>query len=825
MDKNSILKLGVERTGVKDDSLFVAQKSGHQVRNGFVLSEQFCKGYAESEYASEYQNEIFNVVKKLEKHEKLVFGFEKKPLFLSLKLDCKYNIGGLKEVYNIGINDRILENCDEDVGKQYLQFIKFYAVNVCGHNEEEYKYKDEDSVLIKIEEFKQKFFQIENKPFPQDERKQLIDIIKAFINYFNSDRFVAMRKFYNFKSEDFVSLIIQSQSNIIKVFGEIVSRDKDKALNQVEGFIEQDFKTIKISENYDFGQIAKFNKIALDCEKKFKDAVKINFSFIDNDLYIEKIQKQKLSSKAQLKMIAELLKKKVITNEEAIERVDKSMINSYLHTCLDEEETKKASKLCKGIPSSIGGGSGRICLTIEKAKEFVSQNENAILVCNETSPKDIEYLKHLQGVVMINGGVTSHASVLARTIRKPCVVNCKDVKIEDKKIYFASEMLKEGDFISIDGENGQIYKGQIKVIDGGDEAQELKYILGIANKLSVMKVKVNADNFADALKAIHFGAGGIGLCRTEHMFFDANRINSVRKMILATDEQERKQALEEMLKMQKEDFIKIFEVAGTLPVTIRFIDPPLHEFLPKTQEEIVDYAKSTNINEDEIKNKLSLLKEFNPMMGHRGCRLLVTYPDIAKMQTQAVIEAAMVVENKLNIKIIPQVMIPLIGDVKEFNFIKEIVRQKADEIIKNNQSHFEYKVGAMIELPRACLLADKIAKECDFLSFGTNDLTQMVYGFSRDDSDKFLGEYQAKDIFETNPFKTLDKVGVGGFIKIACQKAREVKKDIEIGVCGEHGGDEKSIEFFFQNNINYVSCSLYRVPNAIVSCAKVAIKK
>lgn len=825
MEKRLILKLGVDGTGYVADSLFVAKKSGQEIRDGFILTSQFCKKCLDEEFSKEYQEEILNLVEDFEKKEKLIFGCEKNPLFISIKTDYCFDVGGLAEVFNIGLNDNIIEKSGEDLRKEYLEFIKFYAVKVCGHSEKEYRYKEEDSYLIKIEEFKEKFFKLENRHFPQDAKKQLIDIVNALLNYFNSNRMIALRKLYNISGDDFISLIIQSQTEAIKVRGSLSSRDKQSAINKVDGIINHSEKQTHISENYDFEQIAKFNKIASVCEKKFKNAVKINFSLINNKFFVEKIEKEKLSLRAQLKMIAFLLKEKILSKEEAIERTNASMINAYLHNSLDEREKQNAEKLAGGLPVSFGGGSGKICLTTQKAKEVIGRGESAILVCDDISPRDIENMKNLQGVVSINGGVTSHASVLARTMGIACIVSCKDVRIEGEKVYFSNRELMEGDYISLDGESGLVYNGDIKVCKAGEDDEELLYLLKVASSLSKMKVKANADNFIDAQKALNFGAEGIGLCRTEHMFFNKNRINVVRQMILASNVQERQKAIFQMQNMQKEDFIKIFEVAGLSPVTIRFLDPPLHEFLPKNEEDIKEFSKLNNIDEEEVKNKISSMREFNPMMGHRGSRLLVSYPEIALMQTQAVIEACIVVMSKTKTKVVPQIMIPLIGDDKEFKFVKNLVCQKADEIIKNNNVDLEYKVGAMLEVPRACLIADKIAKESDFFSFGTNDLTQMVYGVSRDDGDKFLKYYIEKGIFKFNPFKSLDRDGVGEFMKIACEKAREVKSNLQFGVCGEQGGDGKSIDFFYENKIDYVSCSPYTVPMAIISCAKVAIKE
>ena len=497
-----------------------------------------------------------------------------------------------------------------------------------------------------------------------------------------------------------------------------------------------------------------------------------------------------------------------------------------LHPVFDINELKNSKIIATGLAASPGAASGKLCFTAEDAvKLFKDGEKNLILVRLDTSPEDIEGMHIVNGILTIRGGMTSHAAVVARGMGKCCISGCSELTIDTANKTLTTKdniVFNELDYISLDGTAGNVYKGEIKTVET-EMSQDFTTFMNWVDEIKTMKIRANADTKLDAEIAIKYGAEGIGLCRTEHMFFKEDRIFEMRKMIIAETKEQREEALENILPMQREDFEQIFEVMDGFPVTIRFLDPPLHEFLPKTDEEINELAKELKIDFKAIKEHINSLHEFNPMMGHRGCRLAITYPEIAIMQTKAVIEAAINVKNK-GINVIPEIMIPLIGDINELKYIKEIVEKTAIEVIKNNNTTLEYTIGTMIEIPRAALTADEIAKEAEFFSFGTNDLTQMTYGFSRDDSTKFLNEYYEKGIFKIDPFKTLDTIGVGKLIQTAIVLARSTNKDIKLGLCGEHGGDPLSIEFCHNIGLNYVSCSPYRIPIARLAAAQAKIK-
>ncbi|MBR1454773.1 MAG: pyruvate, phosphate dikinase, partial [Lachnospiraceae bacterium] len=568
-----------------------------------------------------------------------------------------------------------------------------------------------------------------------------------------------------------------------------------------------------------------FTKICNILEKNYRDMQDMEFTIEDKKLYMLQTRNGKRTARAALKIACDLVKEGMRTEKEAVAMIDPRNLDTLLHPTFDADAVKKNPPIGKALAASPGAAAGQIVFTADDAKAWAAKGKKVVLVRLETSPEDIEGMKAAEGILTVRGGMTSHAAVVARGMGKCCVSGCSDIVMNEAKKEFtlAGKTFKEGDLLSIDGSNGAIYAGKIPTVEA-QIAGEFGTIMKWADKYRRLTVRTNADTPRDAKKGRELGAEGIGLCRTEHMFFEGNRIDTFREMICADTVEGREKALAKLEPMQEGDFEAIYEALEGYPVNIRFLDPPLHEFVPKEKEDIEKLAKSQGKTVEEIESIIEGLKEFNPMMGHRGCRLAVTYPEIAAMQTRAVIKAAIKVTKKHpKWKIVPEIMIPLTGDVKEFKFVKNIVVENADKLIKDSGVKLKYKVGTMIEIPRAALTADAIGKEAAFFSFGTNDLTQMTYGFSRDDAGKFLDDYYDKKIFENDPFAKLDQVGVGALVKMAVNLGRSANKDLHIGVCGEHGGDPSSVEFFHNAGLDYVSCSPFRVPIARLAAAQAAI--
>jgi pyruvate,orthophosphate dikinase len=552
----------------------------------------------------------------------------------------------------------------------------------------------------------------------------------------------------------------------------------------------------------------------------------MEFTIEKGKLFMLQTRNGKRTAAAALKIASDLVTQGMITEEEAIMKVEPKQLDQLLHPTFDPKAIEDAKVIAKGLPASPGAATGKICFNSEDVVKLVKDTEeNVILVRLETSPEDIEGMNAASGILTGCGGMTSHAAVVARGMGRCCIAGCSDIKIYTEEKYFVDiygQKHFEGEFISLDGSTGNVYNGEILTIDSLVN-EDFSLIMSWADKVRTLKVRTNADIPKDAKRAREFGAEGIGLCRTEHMFFEVNRISAVREMIVSRTESQRKIALNKLLPMQRGDFEEIFKEMTGLPVTVRLLDPPLHEFLPNEDEDITNLAEEMNISFYELKQIISSLKEFNPMMGHRGCRLAVTYPEIAEMQTRAIIEAAVNVTN-LGFEVIPEIMIPLIGDERELKYVKNVVVKTAESVLSDLKANIQYKVGTMIEVPRAAIIADILAEEAEFFSFGTNDLTQMTYGFSRDDSENFLDDYYEKKIFEQNPFAKIDVVGVGRLVEMAVSLGRQKRPDIKLGICGEHGGDPSSIEFCNSVGLEYVSCSPYRVPIARLAAAQAVIK-
>ena len=568
-----------------------------------------------------------------------------------------------------------------------------------------------------------------------------------------------------------------------------------------------------------------FKEVCKILEDHYKDMQDMEFTVEHGKLYMLQTRNGKRTAKAALKIACDLVDEGMRTEEEAVSMIDPRNLDTLLHPQFEDKALKEAKPIGKGLGASPGAASGQIVFSAEDAEKWAEKKKKVILVRLETSPEDITGMKVAQGILTVRGGMTSHAAVVARGMGSCCVSGCGDIKINEAKKEFelGGKKFHEGDVISIDGTTGNIYDGEIKTVDA-TIAGEFGRVMEWADKFRKLGVRTNADTPKDTAKAVELGAEGIGLCRTEHMFFDEERIFNIRKMILAETTEEREAALDKLIPYQKGDFKAMYKVLKDLPMTVRYLDPPLHEFLPKEDEEIKALAKDMGVTEAALRAKCDELHEFNPMMGHRGCRLAVTYPEIAKMQTRALMEAAIEVKEEDGYNIVPEIMIPLVGEVKELKFVKDIVVEVAEQVKKEKKSNMKYHIGTMIEIPRAALTADEVAKEAEFFSFGTNDLTQMTFGFSRDDAGKFLGSYYETKIYESDPFQKLDQVGVGKLVKMGVELGKQTRPDIKLGICGEHGGDPSSVEFCHNVGLNYVSCSPFRVPIARLAAAQAAIK-
>ena len=697
---------------------------------------------------------------------------------------------------------------------------------------------DDLKEIVKM--FKDLYKKAQGEEFPQDPQVQLIEAVKAVFRSWDNDRANVYRRMHDIPYEWGTAVNVQSM-----VFGNMgedsgtgvaFSRNPATGENKLYGEylmnaqgedVVAGIRTplpISTLKKQNPKVYAEFENIAKTLEKHNRDMQDMEFTIEKGKLYMLQTRNGKRTAKAALKVAVDLVKEKMITEQEALMMLDPKQLDALLHPQFDPTALKKAKVIAEALPASPGAASGKICFTAEKAKEM-GKKEKVVLVRLETSPEDIEGMAASQGILTARGGMTSHAAVVARGMGTACVAGCSAIKFaEDEKSFeLAGKKYVEGDVISFDGSTGKIYDGAIAT-EPATISGEFATIMKWADKYRALQVRTNADNPKDAKNAFNFGAEGVGLCRTEHMFFEADRIPAVREMIVSTTVEERKKALAKLLPMQKKDFKGIYKAMEGKAVTIRFLDPPLHEFLPHEDSEIRALAKEMGLSFARLKQTVVSLHEFNPMMGHRGLRLAVTYPEIAEMQTQAVIEAAIEVNKENGYKIVPEIMIPLTCDAKEFKYVRDIVANKADEIIAKKGVKLTYKIGTMIEIPRAALTADEVAKYAEFFSFGTNDLTQMTYGFSRDDAAKFLDVYYSKKIFESDPFARLDQKVVGKLVKMAADLGKQTRPDIKLGICGEHGGDPSSVEFCHNVGLTYVSCSPYRVPIARLAAAQANIK-
>lgn len=840
---------------------------GLPVPMGFTVTTEACnKYYINNETISlDVETEIFEHIKSLENKTLKYFGNPENPLLVSVRSGARASMPGMMDtILNLGLNDNVVEGLYKITNNKrfaydsYRRFIQMFADVVKGYpkssferlldeikNEKKAKFDTdlnaEDMVEV-TDKFKQLYKSIANEDFPQDPKKQLIEAVTAVFRSWNNERAKIYRKMNDIPSSWGTAVNVQEMvyGNMGNDCGTGVAFTRNPATGENKLYGEylinaqgedvvagirtpQPISTLKevMPEIY-----LQFEKIAKILEQHYRDMQDMEFTIEKGKLYMLQTRNGKRTATAAIKIAVDLVKEHMISKEEALLKVEPKQLEQLLHPNFDMEDLKSAKAIATGLAASPGAGTGKIYFDAKDISLAKKRGEDTILVRLETSPEDIQGMNDANGILTIRGGMTSHAAVVARGMGRCCICGCGDININEELKTITTkdgQTFREGDYISLDGTTGIVYGKQIKTVDP-EISGDFETFMSWADEVRKLKIRANADTPKDAFQAYKFGAEGIGLCRTEHMFFEKERIFNFRKMICADNIESREEALENILPYQRSDFEGLFRTMKSLPVVIRYLDPPLHEFLPHTDEEITMLAKSLNMSFEALKNRVTSLKEFNPMMGHRGCRLAITYPEIARMQTRAVIEAAINVK-KEGINVTPEIMVPLIGDINEFKYVKNIVCEVADNIIKEENVDLKYEVGTMIETPRAAITADKIATESEFFSFGTNDLTQLTYGFSRDDASKFLNDYYDKKIFEIDPFEKIDQEGVGELVKIAVEKGRSVRPNISLGICGEHAGETSSIEFCNRVGLDYVSCSPFRVPTARLAAAWAVINE
>ena len=852
--------------GGKGANLAEMTRIGLPVPPGFTITTQACNDYYENNKTikQEIIDQIEEKLSSLEKDLNKQLGSEENPLLVSVRSGAVISMPGMMDtILNLGLNDKTVialakaTNNERFAYDSYRRFIQMFSdvamevpkykfENVLDNYKEENNFKFDTDLTCEhlksiVEEYKAIYKKEVGEDFPQDPKKQLMLAVEAVFKSWNNPRAIVYRRLNDIDNNLGTAVNIQSMvfGNMGDTSGTGVAFTRDPATGEnkllgeylinaqgedvVAGIrTPQPIDTLKevMPEIY-----KQFIDTVKTLEHHYKDMQDVEFTIENGRLFFLQTRNGKRTAASAINVAVDLVEEGLITKEEAIMRIEPKQLDQLLHPKFEDKALKEATVLTKGLPASPGAGSGKIYFSAEDALEASKTGEKVILVRQETSPEDIEGMVCSEGILTARGGMTSHAAVVARGMGKCCVAGCGEIKVDEvaKEVRKDDLVLKEGDFISLDGSTGIVYLGDVaksKAAMTGNFEKLMNWVDETRN----MKVRTNADNPRDAKAAVDFGAEGIGLCRTEHMFFDEDRIPAVRKMILSNTVEDRVEALDKLLPMQQQDFVDIYKVMGDRPVNIRLLDPPLHEFLPHDDETINELAKDMNIPAKEIRKRIVDLSEFNPMLGHRGCRLAVTYPEIAVMQTKAIINAAIEV-NKYGLNVQPEIMIPLVGAINEFRNVKNTIVETANKIIEENNVDLKYTVGTMIEIPRACLIADEIAREADFFSFGTNDLTQMTFGYSRDDAGKFLNEYVDKEILEKDPFQTLDQDGVGKLVKMAATLARQEKGDnIKLGICGEHGGDPSSVEFCYKTGLNYVSCSPYRIPIARLAAAQATIK-
>ncbi len=856
-----------ELLGGKGANLAEMMNLGMPVPYGFTVTTEACNQY----YADDEKisvgiiAEIMNHLRDLEEESGKEFGSPENPLLVSVRSGARASMPGMMDtILNLGLNDEVVEglatltNNPRFAYDSYRRFIQMFADVVMGLSKAKFETVideikeakhvkldtelDTDDLKLMVKKFKEFYREQLHDDFPTDPKEQLILAVEAVFKSWENPRAQYYRKMNDIPSSWGTAVNVQMMvfGNMGETSGTGVAFTRNPATgeNKLYGeFLmnaqgEDVVAGIRTPQTIDHLKdimpkaYEQFVDITKKLENHYKDMQDMEFTIENEKLFMLQTRNGKRTASAALKIACDMVAEGLLTKEEAILNVDPSQLDALLHPTFDGAALKDAQVITRGLPASPGAATGKVVFNAEDAKRAANAGHRVVLVRLETSPEDIEGMAAAQGVLTVRGGMTSHAAVVARGMGTCCVSGCGDIKVNEEEKYFTVNGLKftENDYISLDGSTGNVYGEEVRTVPA-KIVGDFETFMSWADEFRKLKVRTNADTPRDAKKAYEFGAEGIGLVRTEHMFFDGDRIKAIREMIVSKTVEQREKALAKLLPMQRGDFEKIYEAMHGLPVTIRYLDPPLHEFLPTEEEDIIALANEMNMGVADLKTVISNLHEFNPMMGHRGCRLAISYPEIAKMQTQAVIEAAINVnERKPHYHIVPEIMIPLVGDKNELAYVKKIVKETADQIIADKGVELTYKVGTMIEIPRAAVLADEIAEEAEFFSFGTNDLTQMTYGFSRDDAGSFLQDYYDKKVYEQDPFARLDQKGVGKLVKMAATLGRQTRPDIKLGICGEHGGDPSSIEFCHKVGLDYVSCSPFRVPIARLAAAQAAIR-
>ena len=852
--------------GGKGANLAEMTKIGLPVPFGFTITTEACNEYYRNgcKLSEEIISEIKEKLSELENVTGKTFGSTTNPLLVSVRSGSVFSMPGMMDtILNLGLNDESTKGLSDltenrkfalDSFRRFIQMYGNVVMEIDSKNFEDVIGKakkargikfdielDEDALCEIIDEYKRIVRYGEDGGFPSEPEVQLIEAVKAVFRSWNNDRAIRYRRME--RIPDSLGTAVNVQSMVFGNMGNTSGTGVAFTRNPVNGDnnvygeflvnaqgedVVAGIRTPKpISEMAEsFPEVYEdFVNIAKVLEQHYKDAQDMEFTVERNKLYMLQTRAAKRTAQSAVKIAVDMEREGLIDRETAVMRIEPGQIDQLLHPRFDENELKGVSAVAKGLPASPGAVSGKIYFNALEAEAAVKNGEKAILVRETTSPEDLAGMIAAGGILTAKGGVTSHAAVVARQMGKCCVAGCSEIIVsEDKKeLKTKDKVFGEGDVISLDGYNGNVYEGEIHTVEP-NLSGDFGVIMSWADGIRSLKIRTNADKPEDALKAIEFGAEGIGLCRTEHMFFDENRIPAIRRMIVADTESERREALDALLPYQKNDFKGIYEVMGVNPVTIRLLDPPLHEFLPHTDAEIRSLADKIGVSYEKLLRRTEELHENNPMLGHRGCRLAISYPEIAEMQTRAIMEAAIEVSEEKGFDIVPEIMIPLTSSAKEMAYIKDIVAQEAEKCKAEKSSDIKYVIGTMIETPRAALTADEIAESAEFFSFGTNDMTQMTYGFSRDDTAKIIETYIEKNIFEEDIFRSIDEKGVGKLLDIAVKLGRQTRSDLKIGICGEHGGDPRSIEFCHRLGLNYVSCSPYRVPIARIAAAQAAIK-
>ena len=851
--------------GGKGANLAEMTSIGLPVPRGFTVTTEACTAYydAGKVISKDIIDEIYEKLSELEKITGKKMGDMENPLLVSVRSGARASMPGMMDtVLNLGLNDEVcvsfakVTNNKRFVYDSYRRFIMMFADVVKGYSKNSFerildKYKEDKGVSYDTEldendmyniamKFKDVYKELSGVEFPQDPKEQLIEAVTAVFRSWNNERAIYYRRMNDIPSSWGTAVNVQEMvyGNKGDDCGTGVAFTRNPATGEKKLYGEYlmnaqgedvvaGVRTPKTIDTLAETMPEAYNEFVKTCEileKHYKDMQDMEFTIENGKLFMLQTRNGKRTAAAALKIAVDLYNEGMLTKEEALLKVEPKQLDQLLHPNFDAEALKEAKVIATGLAASPGAGCGKIYFTAEEVTEAANRGEDTILVRLETSPEDIEGMNLAKGVLTIRGGMTSHAAVVARGMGRCCVSGCGELTISEENKTLTTkngEVFKEGDYISVDGSTGKVYGGEVKTVEpeiSGDFETFMKW----ADEVRKLQVRTNADTPRDAKQALKFGAEGIGLCRTEHMFFEEERIFAIRQMIVSDTVEQREKALAKLLPMQRGDFEELYKEMKGYPVTIRFLDPPLHEFVPHTDDEIRPLAKELGMTFEALKDKIATLHEFNPMMGHRGCRLAVTYPEIAKMQTRAVMEAAINVD-KSGIKVVPEIMIPLVGEKKELAYVKGIVVDTINEVFKEQDYKLDYKIGTMIEIPRAALTADEIAEEAEFFSFGTNDLTQMTFGFSRDDAGKFLNDYYNKQILESDPFARIDEKGVGKLVKMAAEMGRKTRSDIHLGICGEHGGDPATIDFCHRVGLDYVSCSPYRVPIARLAAAQAAI--